>query len=289
MSTARDAWTEVGGLAIHYLTAGRGGSPVVLLHGGGLDSASLTYGDILGPLSRNHSVFAPDLPGYGESDKPDLEYTMQFYISFVGSFMQAIGIRSAALAGLSLGGGAALGFALRAPQSVSKLVLIDSYGLGGEIPWPLVTNLMIRLPFVNEATWLLTSRSQALIWRSLRAILGRPDAATPELVEEVCRIAHKKGTGKAFQYFQRSELTSSGLRTNFAPRLSDLKMPVLIIHGAEDRLVPVAWAERAHRHVKTSQLVVIPGCGHWPPREKPEEFQEAMLGFLGNSTPKLTS
>jgi pimeloyl-ACP methyl ester carboxylesterase len=68
-------WLEVDGLRIHCFVAGQTSSPIILLHGGGLDSASISWGAEIGPLSARHRVFAPDLPGYGESDKPTVEYT----------------------------------------------------------------------------------------------------------------------------------------------------------------------------------------------------------------------
>jgi hypothetical protein len=75
---------DVNGLRVHCLTAGGGDSPVVLLHGGGIDSASFTYGHIIGSLAQERHVFAPDWPGYGQSDKPDLSYAMGFFVDFLG-------------------------------------------------------------------------------------------------------------------------------------------------------------------------------------------------------------
>jgi pimeloyl-ACP methyl ester carboxylesterase len=70
---AKTRWVDVNGIWVHCLTAGGVGSTVVLLHGGGIDSASFTYGHLIGPLAEGRSVFAPDWPGYGHSDKPNLD------------------------------------------------------------------------------------------------------------------------------------------------------------------------------------------------------------------------
>jgi pimeloyl-ACP methyl ester carboxylesterase len=123
-------WLEVEGLRVRCLTAGASGSPVLLLHGGGIDSAGFSYKYAMEPLARSHRVFAPDWPGYGESDKPDVEHTIEFYAAFLGGLMDALQLER----GISPGGGAVLGFALRSPQRVEKLVLVDSYGLGDEVP-----------------------------------------------------------------------------------------------------------------------------------------------------------
>ena len=111
-------WLEVKGLRIRCLTARVSGTPVLLRHGGGIDSAGFSYKCVIEPLALDHWVFAPDWPGYGESDKPDVEHTMTFYIDFLGSLMDALQLERVSLVGISLGGGAALGFTLRSSQRV---------------------------------------------------------------------------------------------------------------------------------------------------------------------------
>lgn len=82
---------EVKGLSVSCLFAGEHGSLVVLLHGGGTDSVSLSWGKTIGPLSCEHRLFAPDLPGYGQSDKPYLPYTTDYYVNFLGELLDALG------------------------------------------------------------------------------------------------------------------------------------------------------------------------------------------------------
>ncbi len=130
-----DVWVEVGGLRTHCLVAGEPDAPpVLLLHGGGYDSAALSYGRSIGPLSRRHRVFAPDWPGYGRSDKPKVRYSTEYYVGFLGRLMDVLGLERVSLVGISMGGAIALGFRLRSPDRVERLVLVDSHGLGGEVP-----------------------------------------------------------------------------------------------------------------------------------------------------------
>ncbi len=128
-------WLDVGGMRVSCLTAGAHGTPVVLLHGGGIDSAAFSYSYAIGAVAKDHRVFAPDWPGYGQSDRPDIDYTMGFYVGFLEDLMDRLGYERASLVGISLGGGASLGFALRSPRRVENLVLVDSYGLGSDVPW----------------------------------------------------------------------------------------------------------------------------------------------------------
>jgi hypothetical protein len=127
----QSTWLNVDGLRIHCLAAGESGSAVLLLHGGGLDSAALSWEEVIGPLSEKHRVFAPDLPGYGQSDKTAIQYTVDYYIAFLEHLMDTLHLEQTSLVGLSMGGGIALGVTLRFPARVEKLVLVDSYGIQG--------------------------------------------------------------------------------------------------------------------------------------------------------------
>ncbi|MDA8218964.1 MAG: alpha/beta hydrolase [Dehalococcoidales bacterium] len=275
-----DRWALVNGVKIHYLVAGEAGSPVLLLHGGGLDSAWLSYKFCIGPLARRHRVFAPDWPGYGASDKPDLPYTTGLYVGLLARLMEILGLESASLAGVSLGGAVALGLALAAPRRVDKLVLADSHGLGWQAPGGILSYLFLRLPFVNELSWAIVARSRRLVEWSLRSIVYDPSVITADLVDEVYEMLQQPGVAKAWRSWQRGEVGPAGLRTNYVNRLHEVAAPTLLIHGDHDGLVPLAWSRRAAALIPRSELVVFPDCGHWSPREKPDEFNSRVLAFL---------
>ena len=111
-TTTRSVWTKVDGLWTHYLQPGEAGSPVLLLHGGGLDSASLSWKYAIGPIARQHRVFAPDWPGFGRSDSTRTSWAIQDYITFLDHFVERLGLDRASPVGISLGGAIAPGFAL---------------------------------------------------------------------------------------------------------------------------------------------------------------------------------
>ena len=137
---------EVQGLPIRYLAAGEG-PPLVLLHA--LGESALDWRWVVPALGRTHSVYAPDLPGFGDSAKPLVDYSPAFFTSFISRYLDALGIERAAVAGNSLGGLVALRLALAEPERVSALGLIDSAGLGREINYALRAR---ALPGYGELT-----------------------------------------------------------------------------------------------------------------------------------------
>ncbi len=275
-------WVDANGVRVHYLAAGVAGSPVVLLHGGGIDSAGFTYGRIIGPLAEGRRVFAPDWPGYGHSEKPDLDYDMGFFVGFLGRLMDALDVERASLVGISMGGGAALGFALRSPQRVEKLVLVDSYGLGSEVPWGRLGYLMVRVPLIHKLTYALLRRSRTMTRWSLYGLVHDRRTVTEEMIEETARLLEDPRAGRAWGSFQKHEVGWGSLRTDFSDRLSALSVPTLLVHGAHDRAVPLAWARRAQERIPYCELIVFPECGHLPPREQPEEFARVVRRFLSS-------
>jgi pimeloyl-ACP methyl ester carboxylesterase len=277
---AKTRWVDVNGVRVHCLTAGVSGPPVVLLHGGGIDSASFTYRHLIGPVAAGHRVFAPDWPGYGNSDKPDLDYTMDFYVDFLVHLIDALDLGKVSIVGISMGGGAALGFALRSPPRVEKLVLVDSYGLGSEVPWGRLGYLMVQAPLVDKLTYALLRRSRAMIRWSLYGLVHDRGTVTEGMIGETARLLEDPKAGRAWSSFQKNEVGWGGLRTDFSDRLDALTIPTLLVHGAQDRAVPVGWARRAQERIPACELRVFSSCGHLPPRERPEEFAQVVERFL---------
>ena len=270
----------VSGMQIRCLIAGNSGPAVVLLHGAGLDAAGLSLGSAMIALSDRCRVFAPDLPGFGESDPLPAGWGFTKCSAFLGPLLDALGLERASLAGLSMGGGIALGFALQTPERVEKLALIDSACLDGAIPGGRLTWFFVHAPGLNViGSWLLKSSRRLMRWALLRHMRHRPDLVTPALVEDLMRLARKRPDA-AVQQWQRREITWNGLRTNYVNRLHKIAIPTLIVHGDDDRLLPVSIAERAHRLILNSRLEIIPNCGHLAPLEQPEAVNRALCQFL---------
>src|SRR6516162_2343262 len=282
-SFLRSLWLDVGGIDIHCLAAGSRGHPVVILHGGGFDAAGLSFRETIPVLARRHRIYAPDWPGFGQSNAMPRDWCVEECVGFVADLLDALGLKRITLIGLSMGGAFAVGFALGSPKRVERLVLVDSVGLGGGIPGGFVSYFALHLPLVDELRWALLPWVPTLARRSMCApLLNQSGAAIEEAFCEIIRLARKPGSGAAFRQLQRSEYRWQGLRTNYLDRLSEIQVPTLIVHGAEDRLIPVACAQRAHRLIPHSQLQIVAGCGHLPPVEQPESFNRIISSFLRN-------
>ena len=271
---------NINNINVQCYAAGDTGPPVILLHGAGVDSARISWGEIIEPLSETNRVFAPDLPGYGKSDKPDIEYSLSVYVEFLKQFMQTLDFDQASLIGLSLGGGISLKFALEYPTRVEKLILVDAWGIFNKLPYHRLSYWYTQT-FFNELSYKLSSKSRAFVkWTLLNSLFGDSNQLSEELVDEVQEVLKAPDAGKAFISFQRSEITKTGLRTNLAGRFSEIKNSTLIVHGTDDSSVPVKYAKQAHDGIQGSEIYLMEGCKHWPQKERPDEFSKVIKSFL---------
>ena len=274
-------WCDVGGVSVHYLAAGDPSDPtVVLLHGGVIDCASLSWGGVIDRLAEGRYVLAPDLAGYGESDRPDVDYSTAWHVGVVESFLDERGLESASLVGVSLGGGIAIGLALRSSGRVDHLVPVDSYGLGRDLPNGRLSWALSRVPQLNVLSLRLLALSEGLTRASLGGIVADPDAIPDEVVAELHERVGRPGAGKAFRRWRRAEVSSDGYRTDYTDRLDRLDAPTLFVHGEEDGLFPVEWARAAAASVPGAEIETFEDVAHWPPREAPDRFVGTLDSFL---------
>lgn len=278
-----DEWVTVDGHRLHYLRAGNSGPPVVLLHGGIIDAAHLTWGAAIEPLGMNSRVYALDMLGYGQSDRPDVSYSTAMHVETVAGFIEAVGLDTAHIVGASLGGGVGLGVALEHPDRVGRLVAVDSFGLGPDLPRGLLTYIVAQLPVLNRISLALLRRSRGLTEASLEGLVADPDVISGDLVDAVFDQLQVDGVGKPFRRWRRHEATPGGYRTVYRNRLESLTVPTLLLHGAEDELFPVEWAEAAAEGSKAIELEVFENCGHWLPRERHEACLRAIKRFIHGS------
>lgn len=264
-----DATVAVDGTRIHYLDAGDG-PPVVLLHGGIIDAARVSWPPVLERLAVDHRVVAPDLLGYGASDLPSGLYSISRHAEVIEGFLDELDLGPVALAGLSMGGGVAIQVALDRPDLVSALVPIDAYGLGGDLPNGRLSYLLARVQVLNRLAIALFRRSRGLTHASLSGIVHDLDALPAAAVDAVFEEVQRPTAGVAFRRFRAAEVTHEGYRTTFFGWFGDLQPPTHFVHGAHDDLFPLAWAERAADRTPGATLSVLEDCAHWGPREDPD-------------------
>ncbi|WP_276273474.1 alpha/beta fold hydrolase [Haloarcula litorea] len=259
---------------LHYLAGGEG-PPLVFLHGIGLDAARVSWRHALPAVADERTVYALDLPGHGDSDKPDRAYTTPYFLAAVEAFLDELDLENPAMAGLSMGGALALGHALDG-GSVERLVLVDSYGLGSDAYWRTAATGLFQAPVVGNMMWQGVSSSKAAIRTGLRS-MGATEPSR-QLVADVDDAVDRR-TVRAMRRWQRSEFRRTGFRTDYSDRLDGLDVPTLLVHGEADPLLPKSWSERAAETLSESELAVLENCGHCPPRERPERFNGLLRSF----------
>ena len=117
---------------------------------------------------------------------------------------------------------------------------------------------------------------------SLYGLVYDRQKVTEEMVEETSRLLNDPRAGQTWSSFQENEVGWGGLRTDFSDRLRLLVMPTLLVHGAHDRVVPIAWARRAQERIPDCEFRVFSECGHLPPREHSGEFAGVVGRFLAS-------
>lgn len=259
---------------LNYLVAGEG-SPVVLLHGIGLDSATVSWRHTLPALAENRRVYALDFPGHGDSGQPRVKYTNDYFEDVLASFLEELGLEGAPLVGISMGGGIALGYAL--DNDVERLALVDSYGLGTDAPWRPAASAMLRVPGAYRGWWEMIRACPETVRTHLRELTA--DRPTDDHVTDVYEAIQDSAAGRAMSGWQRNEFRFNGLKTCYLSRLDELDSELLFVHGTEDPLLPASWSKTAAK--KTGgRLELFEGCGHWPSREAPEQFNGVLSEFL---------
>lgn len=280
---AESLFVDVDDCRLHYLRAGDGGPPVVLLHGSGIDDAALSWKHTIPALANRHKVYALDWPGHGESGPPTGDPSVPFYRSILCGFLDSVGLDRVALVGISMGGAVALGCALERPERCRSVVAVDSYGLVDRIPGGIGSYLLASVPFVDVVGRQWAGLSAGTARAAVGSFVHDPDQLPDAFFEDVRERLSEPRAGAAFVSFQRNEFGLDGVDTSFADRLDELEMPVTLVHGRADPLIPLEWAETAAESIPEARLRVIDRCGHWPPRERPDVFVRHLRSALDDA------
>jgi pimeloyl-ACP methyl ester carboxylesterase len=276
LPTYKDHYVEVDGRRVRYWVEGEG-PVVVLVHGLACSAEFWQYN--VAPLAVQHRVYALDLPGFGLSDKALDDFSLPYAASFLKAFMDALGIARATLAGNSMGGVLCAQFAVQFPERTEGLIVVGSAGFGRELNpflrlWslPVVGDLVFRayqMAFPALKTWVFSdSSSIQREWLEGAASMLR----MPGVRENTLQTA-RTGVGLRGQ---RAELFQDLHR-----ELGGVTVPTLIVWGDHDAAVPVSHAYAAQKLIPNSEVRILKRGGHTPQVERPEEFNELVLDFLG--------
>lgn len=265
-------------LRLHYHEAGRGNGPtIVLLHGGGPGASSWSnFARNIPVLAERFHVLAVDQPGFGRSDKPT-EHPQYFVhsSSALADLLDHLEITGRVhLLGNSLGGGAAVRFALDYPDRAGRMVLMGPGGLSINVFAPDPTEGVRNLAkFAGEPT-------RENIEAFLRIMVFDQSLVTPELIEERFAAASAPESLAAARAMGRSFSTGDFEKGMLWREAYKLRQRVLLIWGREDRVNPLDGALVALKLIPRAQLHVFGGCGHWAQLEKFDEFNRLATEFL---------
>ena len=265
-----------------YLIGGEG--PVLLLiHG--MAGTCENWRSVLEPLARHHTVIAPDLPGHGLSAGGPGDYSLGNLASGLRDLLLVLGHERATLVGHSLGGGIAMQFSYQFPELVERLVLVSSGGLGLEVSPVLRAAALPGADLFIAATAATGQKLGGAIGHGLSMLGMKPAADVAEVARGYSSLA-EPARRKAFLATLRSVVDTEGQRVSAADRFYLAEsVPVLIVWGARDPIIPVRHGEDAHRALPGSQLEIFDGVGHLPQVEQPGHFIAVLEDFLAETEP----
>jgi pimeloyl-ACP methyl ester carboxylesterase len=264
------------GVKINYYEAGQG-APIILLHGFGGCAYSWRF---LGPaLARDHRVFTIDLKGYGLSEKPaDGKYAVSDQAEMVAAFIRSQDLHDLVIMGHSMGGGVTLMAYLKVredkPARVKSLVLIDSAGYPQKMPWFI---WLAKLPGLGAVGGKLVSPRFAT-YLVLKKCYYYDDKITEEQIDTYAYYGSRPGAREALVQTAKQILPDD--IEALTAQYKTISVPVLVIWGQEDEVVPLEVGKKFKRDIPHSELVILPKCGHMPPEEEPGETTRLVKAFL---------
>jgi pimeloyl-ACP methyl ester carboxylesterase len=250
---------------VRYLKAGSSKRGLVLIHG--LGASAERWEEVIPDLSRHFTVYVPDLIGFGQSDKPNVDYTTEFFASFVKSFLNELGIEKSTVVGSSLGGQIAIEYAGQNQQIVDKLVLVSPSGA------------------MKQSTPALDAYVMAALY---------PDPVSAKNAFTIMTGSEKQVSEKTIESFvERMRMPNAkfafmstllGLKNaaDLSTKLELLYVPTLIVWGGLDPVIPVKYAEYFVKNIRDCRFYQMENCGHTPYVEDPEGFTKIVLDFLKN-------
>ena len=256
-------YVHVGPYRVHYFVGGKG-TPLLLIHGLGARSEDWTP-EMPAYAKNGFRVYAIDLLGCGRTDRPEIAYPIGQQVDLIQGFLTAVHVEKADVVGWSMGGWVSLEFALQHPQRVNRLVAMDSAGLKFE------TDLTPDILEPNTLPQL--ERLEAVLMARHYYIPGFVQRDLLRTMERNRVVVHRT---------LESLLREEG---NFAGRLGQLQMPVLLVWGQQDELIPPVVGKQMHEAIPQSVLELYAGCGHMGPATCADRMVPRVMDFLRSQPP----
>lgn len=271
-------YVEESGINFHYKVQGRGDPTLVLLHGFG---ASLySWREVVPPLAQNHTVYAYDRVAFGLTERPteweeESPYSRSASVGHLGALLDAWSIEDQLiLVGNSAGGTVAIEYALDHPERVSALILVSPAVGGGGGPYSKY-QWLLDTPQMQRIGPLLVRQIQAsgleIIDRAWHDPSRQPEDTIPLYTKPL------KAENWDFALWQYSTASQP---SDLPERIGQLNLPVLVITGDDDRIVPTQSSIELAGKIPGAELVVLPECGHTPQEECPQDFLSAVDAFI---------
>lgn len=266
----------VDGLALHYVRQGRGPT-IVLLHG--LGGFAESWRKTIEVLARSADVLAVDLPGYGLSAKPRVRYDLDFFTRALHGFLDAAGVDQVSVVGHSLGGAVAVAYALVHPARVDRLALVSAVVPGFDYR-PSWLYRLAALRGLGEAAALCARRP--LYRAAIARCFHTPVAREVDALVDWSYAARTAWDAKAAYL-----ATLRDVREDFAGRAAayrrlsgTLTLPVLLVHGRQDPVVPPAHCANVSKGFPRASVRWVDGCGHFPQIEHADLVNRWLEDFL---------
>jgi pimeloyl-ACP methyl ester carboxylesterase len=274
---------EVDGLRLHYVVEGRGPA-VIFVHGLGGFAESWRHN--VRPLANRATVYSVDLPGFGDSAKPRTHYRLGYFANALRGFMDALGLAQASLVGHSLGGAVSITLALMHPSRVERLALVGAIvpGCNYRPSW------IYRLVALRGVGELLSLGGNARLYKAaLARCFHTPDPREIDFFVDYRYAARADGVARAAYL-----ATLRDVRVDFEAHCEDyrralttLQLPVLLIHGRQDRVVPAEHCAEVAGVLRHAAVRWVDACGHFPQIEHVEAVNGWLVDFLvGRPAPR---
>jgi len=262
------------------------GPALLLIHGVGDNSTA--WEPVHAKLAQRFTVIAPDLLGHGESDKPHADYSLPAFANGMRDLLAVLGIDRVTVVGHSFGGGVAMQFAYQYPELVERIVLVSAGGVSKDVSIALRLAAMpmgsealatLRAPGVMPAIRLL-GRAVGTAFGSTR--FGRDAADAVSLLEGF----QEPRALSAFARTLRSVVDGRGQYVTMLDRVHLMgPIPVQVIWGEDDPIIPVEHARTAHASIPGSRLEIFEKSGHIPFGDHPDRFVEVVERFIDATLP----